>query len=395
MMNWIKVRLTDISNPKQWKNLPVSDLTEEGFLVYGANGVIGYYSEYNHEQPALVVTCRGATCGNLHITVPKSYITSNAMALDDLDPKRIDLRFLFYALKRRGFKDIISGSAQPQITREGLRKISLHIPEDIDYQIRIATILSKAEALIAQRKESLRLLDELLKSTFLEMFGDPVRNAKGWKTLSGRDYSDLLTVGVVVRPASYYTDTGVIALRSLNIKPNRIEQDNVVYFSKEASEGPLAKSILQTGDVVIVRTGKTGTAAVVPPSLNGCNCIDLIIVRPKTTILNPYYLAYLLNSERGMALIAAKEVGGIQKHFNIGAMNKIHFPIPPIELQTQFAQIVEKVEALKTPYQASLEEFENLYGCLSQRAFKGELDLSEMALQVSEDKSNKKVFSLR
>lgn len=114
--NWSIRKLTEISNPKQWSNLPISSLLPSGYKVYGANGAIGFYSEYNHEKPVIAITCRGATCGNVLITEPNSYITSNAMALDDVDESRYNLRFLFYALKKRGFKDVISGSAQPQIT---------------------------------------------------------------------------------------------------------------------------------------------------------------------------------------------------------------------------------------------------------------------------------------
>ncbi|WP_346294061.1 restriction endonuclease subunit S [Sphaerothrix gracilis] len=254
----------------------------------------------------------------------------------------------------------------------------------LDDQKRIAYVLRKVEGAIAQRKQHLQQLDDLLKSVFLEMFGDPVRNEKGWTMLTGKEYSTQLTVGVVVKPASYYVEEGVIALRSLNIKPNRIELDNLVFFSEQANEGPLAKSILHAGDVVIVRTGKTGTAAVIPRELDGANCIDLILVRPDIGVLNPYYLSSLLNSERGMALVASREVGGIQKHFNVGAMNRIPFPIPPIELQDQFATIVEKVEGIKILYQQSLTDLETLYGALSQKAFKGELDLSRVPLP-SED----------
>src|ERR1019366_4523453 len=179
-MKWIKVKLTDISKPKQWKNLPISEMSKEGFSVYGANGIIGKYKEYNHEFPTLAITCRGATCGTLNITEQKSYITSNAMALDGIS-ENVNQKFLYYALKKRGFKDVITGAAQPQITGEGLSKIVLTIPENISDQIQIANILSKAETLIEQRKQSIALLDEFLKSTFLEMFGDPVRNEKGWE----------------------------------------------------------------------------------------------------------------------------------------------------------------------------------------------------------------------
>ena len=182
-MKWKKVKLTEICKPKQWKNLPISELTEEGYPVYGANGIIGRYNEYNHEHPTLAITCRGATCGTINITQPKSYITSNAMALNDLS-NEIDQMFLYYALNKRGFKDVITGAAQPQITREGLSKITLNIPESKEDQLHIANLLSKAENLIAQRKESIRLLDEFLKSTFLEMFGNNTANDKGWSKIS-------------------------------------------------------------------------------------------------------------------------------------------------------------------------------------------------------------------
>jgi type I restriction enzyme S subunit len=267
-----------------------------------------------------------------------------------------------------------------------LKEVEIPIPfkdgkPNLDHQVRIAHLLGKVETLITQRKQHLQQLDDLLKSVFLEMFGDPVRNEKGWETATSLIYADLVTVGVVVKPASHYVEHGVIALRSLNIRPNRIDLSDLVYFSKESSDGLLSKSLLQANDVVIVRTGKTGTAAVVPPSLDGANCIDLIVVRPKPAKIHPQFLACLLNSERGMALVSSLEVGGIQKHFNVGALNKIPFPLPPVAMQAQFADIVEKVEATKSRYQQSQVDLEALYGVLSQRAFKGELDLSRFRWQ--------------
>jgi type I restriction enzyme, S subunit len=95
-------KLTEISSPKQWKNLPISKLLEFGYPVYGANGIIGYYNEYNHEKSTLAITCRGATCGSIHLTKPKSYITSNAMALDDLDETICNIKYLALYLKYRG-----------------------------------------------------------------------------------------------------------------------------------------------------------------------------------------------------------------------------------------------------------------------------------------------------
>lgn len=293
-------------------------------------------------------------------------------------------RYLRSAQARGSYASRMQGAVARRRSLTKTDFLNLEIPfPPLDDQIRIAHLLGKVEGLITQRKKHLQQLDDLIESTFLVMFGDPVRNEKGWEPATSSIYADMVTVGVVVKPASHYVENGVIALRSLNIKPNRIDLSDLVYFSKASSDSILSKSRLQTNDVVIVRTGKTGTAAVVPAELNGANCIDLIVVRPKLQKLHPLYLACLLNSQRGIALISTLAVGGIQKHFNVGALNKTPFPLPPIDLQNQFAAIVEKVEALKSRYQKSLTELESLNGALSQQAFKGELDLSRVALPAA------------
>ena len=92
--------LMDICNPKQWKTIPKSELIEDGeFPVYGANGIIGRYNKYNHENPTVLITCRGATCGNIHMTVPQSYINGNAMSLDELNESKCKKEYLYYFLK--------------------------------------------------------------------------------------------------------------------------------------------------------------------------------------------------------------------------------------------------------------------------------------------------------
>ena len=90
-----KVKLSDICTPKQWKTIPTNELLEDGYPVYGANGIIGYYNEYNHEKSVVTITCRGATCGSVNITVPKSYVTGNAMCLDNVRHD-VNLEYLYY-----------------------------------------------------------------------------------------------------------------------------------------------------------------------------------------------------------------------------------------------------------------------------------------------------------
>ena len=159
-------RLDEVCTLKQWKTISIKELTPDGYPVYGANGIIGYYKEYNHSEPTLCITCRGATCGALNITKPYSYINGNTMALDNLNTSKISLKFLYYYLKNRKLNDVISGSAQPQITRSSLSRVM--IPKfQIEIQKKISNILDYVVEIIEKRKNQILLFDELIKSRFL------------------------------------------------------------------------------------------------------------------------------------------------------------------------------------------------------------------------------------
>jgi len=125
---WEMVELGEVCEIYQPKTITSKEIKSEGkYKVFGANGVIGYYDKYNHEDSEVLITCRGATCGTLNLSEPNSWITGNAMAIkpkDDLLSKQ----FLFYILKNSNFKSVISGSAQPQITRTSLSPLEIPFP---------------------------------------------------------------------------------------------------------------------------------------------------------------------------------------------------------------------------------------------------------------------------
>ena len=122
--------LTEICSPKQWKTISTKDFTEEGYPVYGANGLIGKYKEYNHVNPTVMIGCRG-TCGVIHVSEGECYINGNAMCLDDPIPE-IDYKYLAAALRCYDFSKIITGTSQPQITIESLKRVLIKIPSMID-----------------------------------------------------------------------------------------------------------------------------------------------------------------------------------------------------------------------------------------------------------------------
>jgi type I restriction enzyme S subunit len=205
------------------------------------------------------------------------------------------------------------------------------------------------------------------------MFGDPVSNPRRWPTVTFRRICERITVGIVVRPASYYVPSGVPALRSLNIRPGKIVLKDLVYFSETDNETRLAKTKLKAGDIVLVRSGQPGTAAVVPPELNSVNAIDLLIATPSCESGDSSFLCTFFNSAGGRDLVLSKQRGQVQKHLNVGSLSQATIPLPPIELQHEFARRVGAVEKLKTAHRASLAELDALFASLQHRAFRGEL----------------------
>ena len=121
-----RIFLGDICRPRQWPTISSDEISDKGYLVYGANGIIGRYHSYNHKEQVIAICCRGANCGSIHLTEPESYVTGNAMCLDNLDEKRFLTKFLYYVLRNSSFKGVITGSAQPQIVREDLDKFKIY-----------------------------------------------------------------------------------------------------------------------------------------------------------------------------------------------------------------------------------------------------------------------------
>ena len=164
------ITLQDIADIYQPQTIASTDLTEDGYLVYGANGIIGKYHSFNHEKEQICITCRGNTCGTVNFTEPKSWITGNAMVINtDNYAKNVNKRYLFHYLSSINFNSIISGSGQPQIVRQPLAKLKLILPVLI-IQNRIAECLDAMFAKMKNEQSFLQIL-QIQKSCLLsQMF---------------------------------------------------------------------------------------------------------------------------------------------------------------------------------------------------------------------------------
>ena len=170
---WEESQLGEVCKLYQPVTLSSSELSMTGeYLVYGANGIIGTHMEYNHEESEITVTCRGATCGEVMMTKPKSWITGNAMVVKPRT-NRLQKIFILHYFKNHGLKAVISGSAQPQITRTGFAPLVIFFPEPEEQQ-RIASCLSSLDALITRETQKHEALKTHKKGLMQQLFPTPM-----------------------------------------------------------------------------------------------------------------------------------------------------------------------------------------------------------------------------
>lgn len=333
-------------------------------------------------EPGDILVSVRAPVGAVNICDQKSIIGRGLSAIRPLP--QLDRMFLYYFFKanEERIDALGTGSTFKAITQDTLKKIEIPIPP-LNDQIRIATLLRKVEELIAKRKKHLLQLDDLLNSVFLDLFGDPVRNEKGWEKAP---LSELCEFENGDRSSHYPSgddilDSGVLFLSSREIVNFRLALSNSNYISEEKYES-LRRGKCQVGDVLMVLRGAgLGKCCVFNgPHKKAFINAQMVILRSKGELISSFLVEQIRNKRVFSELLKVGS-GSAQPQLTAAQVKSFKIVKPPIELQNQFEAILGKVEDVKHHYQQSLTDLESLYGALSQLAFKGDLDLSNVPLQ--------------
>ena len=337
-----KVKLTSVCRPKQWKSIPISELSDVGYPVYGANGVIGYYDSYNHEQETVIITCRGATCGTVNLTHPRSYVTGNAMCLDNVKDS-VDIKYLFYSMQAYDFTKVISGTAQPQITRVGLEKVEITLPS-LDVQREIVSILDKINALIEQRRLQLKKLEELVKARFIELFGDPMTDVSKWSASTIGEQFNVSSGGTPATGEKAYWENGTIPWIGSNMCQDTMLSENDGKFITEEGYAHSSAKWFHKGTVLVALVGATiGKTALLRFDTTTNQNIAAIDVTQNAAFSSEFVFYH-------MQMLYSKfmEIGsGKFKMANQSFIRQLPLICPPIELQEQFAAFVEQTDKSK------------------------------------------------
>jgi len=292
----------------------------------------------------------------------------------------INARYLFHMVWNPHFRFVamqnMTGSAgQKRVPAGFLERFEIPLPS-LNEQSRIAAILDKADAIRRKRAKALELADAFLKSVFLEMFGDPVTNPKGWKK---RNLEEAAEIQSGVTKGRNLRDKAVVSIpymRVANVQDGRINLDDVKDIQVLPTD--VKRYELQAGDVLLTEGGdpdKLGRGAVWRGQIEPCIHQNHIFrVRPNTNILLPDYLSKIVGSQYGKHyfLRAAKQTTGIA---TINKTQLREFPIllPDISIQKNFESFILKHDSLQTKLSNLKNQQVCLFNSLIQRAFRGEL----------------------
>lgn len=293
-----------------------------------------------------------------------------------LEPKvELDKKFLFYYLSSLNIESA-GYSRHFKFLKENVVPVP-PLPE----QKRIATILDKADAIRRKHQQTIQLADDFLRAVFLDMFGDPVTNPKGWEVKLLKDLSLKIHSGNTPKGGKEnYVESGVVFLRSQNVWKRKIILDDVAYIDA-ATHRKMAGSSLKHQDILMTKTGRfntenssLGRAAMFFGEDNSANVNGHVYLIRLGGKVDKKFVLFILTMPEYYEYIRSVCVGGIDKR----QLNKEHlenFPIifPSADMQRRFSEILDVVDSAKVQAANALLSAEMMFDALSQKAFSGQL----------------------
>ena len=345
---------------------------KEGKLYpyYGANGVVDYINEYMIEDEVLCIAEDGGSWGKnekcSYIVSGKFWVNNHAHVVKT--KKELDMRYLMYFLNFENLNRYITGTTRGKLTKNSLEKIKISIPS-FNKQKEIVRNLEKIKKIIELKKIQLLEIENLKKSQFFEMFGDPIKNEKRWKVTSLDEISIKKGEYGSNKPSKIY-EGGYRYIRITDIKENGDLKEEKVGVVDEDIE--VKKYKLEEGDILFARSGATVGKTFLYRKEFG-NCIFAgYLIRFKLDIskVNPEYIKRYTETEYYKKWVESCQNVVAQPNINAKKYGKeLKIILPPLELQNKFATKIEAIQKLKFEIEKSLKETENLYNSLMQKFF--------------------------
>ena len=362
--DWPLKPLKEIATLKRGYDLPVQNRAEGNIPIFAANGINGSHNEFKVKGPG-VVTGRSGTIGKVHYVEGDFWPLNTALYVQDFhgnDPRWVMYMLQFFKLER-----FVRGAGVPTLNRNLVHDEVIPLPP-LPEQKRIAAILDKADQLRQKRQQTINLADEFLRSVFLEMFGDPVTNPKGWEEMTFADVGTLDRGKSKHRPRNDpallggchpLIQTGDVANCDGYIRSFvSTYSDLGLMQSRKWPEGTLCITIAAN----IAKTGILTFQSCFPDSVVGFTPNEKVTVE---------YIQHWLRFLQKTLEASAPE--SAQKNINLKILRELKLPVPDIAQQEKFSAIVKSKVNIRERKKIQQECVNTLFVSLSQKAFAGQL----------------------
>ena len=358
------MKFSDVLDIKNGRNQKQVENPAGKYPIYGSGGVMGWADSYICDAHTVVIGRKGTINNPIYVDRP-FWNVDTAFGLvanrDVLLPK-----YLFYFCCNYDFEKLNTTVTIPSLTKSNLLNIEINVPS-LEVQGQIVERLDQVEDLIKLRKEQLQQLDQLVKSRFIELFGDPVRNEKGWPMATLGDMADIRIgpFGTLLHKEDY-----IIGGHAL-VNPSHITDGKICTDAKltvsDQKYNELSAYHLAIGDIVLGRRGEMGRCAVVYDEGLLCGTGSMVI-RPNNK-MHPYFLQTILSSPTYKKTIEDKAVGVTMLNLNVPIVSSLSIPQLPIAMQEQFIEFMQHTDKLKLAVTEALTELETLKKSLMQQYF--------------------------
>ena len=363
----MKVKLEDVCE-KDSSNLKLSDVDgmDGDYPIYGAAGYIGNVGFYHQERPYVAVVKDGAGIGRTTIHPAKSSVIGTMQYL--LPKGNILPEYLYYVVSYMHLEKYYTGTTIPHIYFKDYKNEKFNL-DLIQNQKRIVDILGKCEMIIRLRTRELELLDNLIKARFVEMFGDPVMNEKDWPT------KPLLDMGQCKNGMNFHYDDEGVEINCLGVgdfKDFSVINNTDKLPKISLKEMPSEEYLLKDDDIVFVRSNGNKdlvgrSIAVYPGDIPTTFSGFCIRYRKHDNEITAPYLLRVLKADSMRVKMTGR--GANIQNLNQQILRTLVIPVPPIQLQDQFADFVHQVDKSKVAVQKALDETKLLFDSLMQKYF--------------------------
>jgi type I restriction enzyme S subunit len=361
MSEWKEKYFDDFSILNYGDNLPSTALKPYGYRVFGANGFICFNDKFNLEKQTVLISCRGENSGTINLVPEKTFVTNNSIPVV-IKTKDVDTIFLFYKLQTIRRDQIVSGSAQPQVTINDLKKIKITFPF-ISEQRQIATILSTADAVIEKTQAAIAKYKAIKQGMLQDLFTRGIDTASGklrpsyqdapkfykesklgWipKEWSEEIFGEQIELVHGHQFRNYdFTEFGVAVVKIGQVKPENVDLSNCSFVSADRME-EFRNETIRNGDVLMALTGATlGKACLVSglsnPVLQNYR-VGRFEPKIKENDIDKSFLYYTLTAGELLNQIFNKVNSGAQGNIGKADFEKALFKKPPFTEQKLIAE---------------------------------------------------------